>query len=91
MGGWRDGSDLLEKARVCIFARLYVGLSPSLQGEGLPKVGETLGKGPENQLEALARRLEEKYGVRKPREIHTRLCDKIGLKFVRMRVLAFMT
>ena len=34
------------------------------QAEGRPTVGDTLEKGPDNALAALAQRLEEKYGVR---------------------------
>ena len=42
-------------------------LTPALvsQGEGPTKLGETLETGTDNQLAALAQRLEQKYGVRK--------------------------
>ena len=48
----------------CMCADLTIVFYRFFQAEGRPTAGDTLEKGPDNPLAALAQRLEDKYGVR---------------------------
>ena len=66
------GGRPLEKPGFSRF-RQNLTLVSVLQGEGPPKLGETLERGTDGHLAALAKKLEEKYGVRR-----TQLCVRVG-------------